>query len=72
MKSCKGWDLSLSRAFIKASNGKRVKFWKDKCCGKEPLCISLPSLYAMASSKEAWVTDLGRFKSEGSLESMLF
>ena len=36
-------------------NGRRVKFWKDKWCGDEPLNISLTSLFALAGSKEAWV-----------------
>ena len=42
---------------LKWGNGRRVKFWKDKWCGEEPLCMSFPSLYALALSKEAWVAD---------------
>ena len=36
-------------------NGRRVKFWKDNWCGNFAFCNSFPSLYAFASSKEAWV-----------------
>ena len=38
-------------------NKRRVKFWKDKWCGNEPLCVSFLSLFALASSKEVWVAD---------------
>ena len=27
-------------------------------CGNEPLCVSFPSLFALASSEEEWVVDL--------------
>lgn len=37
---------------------RRVKFWKDRWCDNELLCDSFPSLFALASSKEAWVADL--------------
>ncbi|RVX14330.1 hypothetical protein CK203_017363 [Vitis vinifera] len=35
-------------------DGRRVRFWKDKC-GNDALCDSFPSLYALAASKEVWV-----------------
>ena len=38
-------------------DGRRVRFWKDKWCGNNTLCDSFPSLYALADSKDAWVTD---------------
>ncbi|RVW58897.1 putative mitochondrial protein [Vitis vinifera] len=34
-----------------------VKFWKDIWWGNFALCNSFPSLYAIASSKEAWVEE---------------
>ena len=43
-------------AFL-VGNGRRVKFWKDKWWGNFALCNSFPSLYAFASSKEAWVKE---------------
>ena len=34
-------------------NRRRVKFWKAKWCGDEPLRCSFPSLYTLATLKEA-------------------
>ena len=59
------WELVFSRTLFVVGNGRRVKFWKDGWCGDEPLCVSLPSLFALASSKEAWVADLWVHSSEG-------
>lgn len=39
-------------------NDRRVKFWTNRWCVKEPLCNFFASLYALASLKEAWVADL--------------
>ena len=39
-------------------NRRRVKFWKVKWCGDEPLRCTFPSLYTLASLKEAWVIGL--------------
>ncbi|RVW46317.1 Pre-mRNA-splicing factor SYF1 [Vitis vinifera] len=36
----------------------RVRFWKDRWYGDDPLCTSFPSLFAISSSKEAWVEDI--------------
>ncbi|RVX04483.1 putative ribonuclease H protein [Vitis vinifera] len=38
--------------------GKNVKFWKDKWCGTSPLSEAFPSLFALATSKEAWVNKI--------------
>ena len=62
-KAIKEWDLFNSKysfffsfLFFMA-NGRKVKFWKDKWCGEESLCVSFPSLYALTISKETWVID---------------
>ena len=39
-------------------DGRRVKFWKDKWCKNIALCDSLSSLYALTTSKEAWLVEL--------------
>ena len=39
-------------------DGKKVRFWKDKWCGTTPLCEAFPSLFALATSKEAWVNEV--------------
>ena len=40
------------------SDGRKVGFWKDKWCGTTPLCESFPCLFALATSKEAWVNEV--------------
>ena len=52
-----GGLLSCRVAFL-VGNGRNVRFGKDKWCGDEPLCISFPSLFVVASSKEAWVEEV--------------
>ena len=39
-------------------DGKNVSFWKDKWCGTVPLCEIFPSLFALATSKEAWINEV--------------
>ena len=39
-------------------NGKNVRFWKDKWCGTSPLSEAFPSLFSIATSKEAWVNEV--------------
>ena len=39
-------------------NGRRVRFWKDKWCGDEALCVSFSSLYGLAVSKVVWVAEV--------------
>ena len=39
------------------SDGKKVRFWKDKWCGTTPLCEVFPSLFTLAN-KEAWVNEV--------------
>ena len=34
-------------------NGQRVRFWKNKWCGDDPLCVTFPSIFALIVSKEA-------------------
>ena len=54
----KDWDVVRSRLFFVVGNGQRVKFWKDFWCGNKPLCVSFPSLFALAVFKYAWVKDV--------------
>ena len=58
------WELVSCRISFMVGNGRRVKFWKDNWCGDEPFCVSFPSLFAPASSKDAWVADLWMHSSE--------
>lgn len=56
--------LSCKFAFL-VGNGKRVRFWREKWFGNEPLCISFPSLFIVASSKEAWIEEVWNHSSKG-------
>ncbi|RVW96590.1 putative ribonuclease H protein [Vitis vinifera] len=42
----------------------KVKFWKDKWCETIPLCEAFPSLFALASNKEAWVNEVWTVEGE--------
>ncbi|RVW75339.1 putative ribonuclease H protein [Vitis vinifera] len=59
------WELVSSRTLFVVGYGRRVKFWRDRWWGDEPLCVSFPSLFALASSKEAWVANLWVHSSKG-------
>ncbi|KAJ9673050.1 hypothetical protein PVL29_026361 [Vitis rotundifolia] len=43
---------------FEVGDGRNVSFWKDKWCGISPLSEAFPSLFAWATSKEAWVNDI--------------
>ncbi|RVW27557.1 F-box protein [Vitis vinifera] len=42
----------------RVGDGKRVRFWKDRWCGEEPLVVTFPELLSIATNKEAWVDQL--------------
>lgn len=46
-------------------NGRRVTFWVDRWCRKEPLHVSSPILFALAMNKEAWVANVWEEHGEG-------
>ena len=50
-----GQPVTLFFGF-EVGNGKNVRFWKDKWCGTSRLNEDFPSLFALATSKKAWVT----------------
>ncbi|RVW96159.1 hypothetical protein CK203_037784 [Vitis vinifera] len=43
---------------LSRSNGRRVRFWRDRWYGDSPLCVSFPSLFALFVDKEVWVADI--------------
>ncbi|RVW99516.1 putative ribonuclease H protein [Vitis vinifera] len=53
-------------------SGWRVKFWKDKWCGDEPLCESFPYLFSISLSKDAWVSDVWNPNNDGEGWTPLF
>ena len=42
-----------------------MQFWKDKLCGDEVLCTTLPSLYVIVDFKENWVKNVWHTTVEG-------
>ncbi|RVW55327.1 hypothetical protein CK203_089065 [Vitis vinifera] len=51
-------SLLQNKVVFSEEDSKRVSFWKDKWCGNVALCDSFPSLYALATFKEAWLVEL--------------
>ena len=47
----------LKNITFSMGDGRRVRFWKDKWCGNNTHHDYLPSLFALAVSKDAWVAD---------------
>ena len=47
------WELVSSITLFVVGNGRRVKFWRDRWCCDEPLCVSFPSLFTLVS----WVAE---------------
>ena len=58
------YGVGLWKAINKVGDGKNVSFWKDKWCGTNPLSEAFPSLFALATSKEAWVKEVWIAKGE--------
>ena len=54
----KEWLGMYSSLAFRVGNGRRVRFWKDKWCGDEPLYESFPSLFAISRAKDAWVSEV--------------
>ena len=68
----KEWYLVSSRLSFLVGDGRRVRFWKDNWFGALPFCVSFPSLFALAVSKDAWVNDVWSFADGGGSWSLLF
>lgn len=61
----KEWDILSSKISFSVENGQRVRFWNDKWCEDELFCVSFPSLFVVAISKEAWMTDVCNSEGKG-------
>lgn len=48
-KAIKEWVLFNSTVSFFVGDGSRVKFWKNRWYGKELLCASFPTLYALTT-----------------------
>ncbi|RVW24396.1 putative ribonuclease H protein [Vitis vinifera] len=62
----------LGSLAYRAGNGRRVRFWKDKWCGDEPLCESFPSLFVISLAKDVWVSDVWNPDGVGDGWTLLF
>ena len=49
---------SKIKTSLHVSSGNRVKFWKDRWCKNLSLRDAFLSLFAITSSKDAWVVDV--------------
>ena len=62
----KEWPLLLQNASISLGDESRVSFWKDVWCCEEALCLAFPSLFNLATQKDAMAAKLwDRNKGEG-------
>ena len=43
----------------------RIRFWEDRWCGENPLCVSFPTLYVVAASKGATLGEVWETTGEG-------
>ncbi|RVW49348.1 SAC3 family protein A [Vitis vinifera] len=68
----KEWLGMYSSLAYRVGSGRRVRFWKDKWCGDEPLCESFPSLFAISQAKDAWVSDVWNPDGVGDGWTLLF
>ena len=46
-------------------DGDHIRFWEDKWSGENPLCVSFPTLYAVAASKGAKVGEFWETTGDG-------
>ena len=50
-----GWEEFSKNIRFEVGVGDRVKLWTDQWCGDSPLQLTFPSVYGIASNKEASV-----------------
>ena len=54
----KEWLGFFQNAVFALGDGRRINFWSDVWCGVETLCNCFPSLFILATNKEAKVVDI--------------
>ncbi|KAL6329523.1 hypothetical protein AAG906_021531 [Vitis piasezkii] len=53
-----GWEFFTDKTSLQVSSRNRVKFWNDRWYGETSLRDAFLGLYAITSSKDAWVVDV--------------
>jgi hypothetical protein len=49
----KGWEVFSSFVRYEGGDGSTIKFWHNLWCKEQPLKISYPNLFSIASCKDA-------------------
>ena len=54
----KDWFVFFQNAVFVLGDGRRINFWSDVWCGREALSVRFPTLFNLATNKEAKVADI--------------
>ena len=54
----KDWFAFSQNAVFVLGDGRRINFWSDVWCGREALSVRFPTLFNLATNKEAKVADI--------------
>jgi hypothetical protein len=54
---CKGWHVFMRHNRFDPGDGSKIRFWEDIWCGDRALKEAFPSLFSIASYKEASIAD---------------
>ena len=61
----KEWFVFFQNAAFVLGNGRRINFWSDVWCGGEALSNRFPTLFNLATNKEAKVADIWEIREGG-------
>lgn len=50
--------LLTQKCNFQLCDGEKIRFWKDGWCSDNPLCVTLPKLYSIVSTKGAKVAEV--------------
>ena len=67
-----GWKEFNNRVGFRAGNRRRVRFWKDRWCGEDPLAVAFPELFSISIDREAWVNQMWEQVGEGGYWNLVF
>ena len=67
-----GWKEFNNMVVFRVGNGRRVRFWKGRWCGEDPLVEAFPELFSIVIDKEAWVNQMWEQVGEGGYWNLVF